>query len=126
MAHILADRVRETTTSTGTGALTLGGAVSGFRSFSSAMAVTDTCDYVVSMGSSWEVGVGTLSSTNVLTRTTVMASSSGGGAVNFPSGLKDVALGISASKLASLVALPAQLTTQLTSGTSTPWFDGVR
>jgi hypothetical protein len=108
MAHILADRVRETSTTTGAGALTLGGAVPGFRTFASAMSVGDTCDYVVSMGGSWEVGFGTLSSATVLARTTVLASSNSGAAVNFAAGLKDVQLGISAAKLGS------------------PWVDTVR
>lgn len=88
MAHIAADLVKETTTTTGTGALTLGGAVSGFRAFSAVMAASDTCFYGIIGGAEWEFGVGTYNTT--LTRTTVLASSNAGAAVNFSAGTKDV------------------------------------
>jgi len=91
MALKLADRVRETTTSTGTGAITLGGAVAGFVSFSSVLSTNDTTYYVIvsSTGADWEVGVGTYSS-NTLTRTTVLDSSNSNALVNFTVGTKAV------------------------------------
>lgn len=92
MAHIVADRVKETTTTTGTGALTLAGAASGFRAFSAVCAVNDTVFYAIAGGSEWEVGLGTYSATNTLTRTTVLASSNAGSAVNLSAGSKDVFL----------------------------------
>lgn len=88
MAHIAADRVKETTTTTGTGALTLAGAATGFRAFSSVMAANDTCFYAIQGGSEWEIGLGTFNTT--LTRTTILASSNAGAAVNLSSGTKDV------------------------------------
>jgi hypothetical protein len=91
MALKLADRVRETTTSTGTGAITLGGAVDGFVSFSSVLSTNDTTYYVIvsSTATDWEVGVGTYSS-NTLTRTTVLDSSNSNALVNFTVGTKAV------------------------------------
>lgn len=88
MAHITADRVQETTTTTGTGAITLAGAVAGFRTFASVMAASDTCYYVIQGGSEWEVGVGTFNTT--LARTTVQSSSNAGALVNFSAGTKNV------------------------------------
>jgi hypothetical protein len=90
MAHISADRVQETTTTTGTGAITLAGAGTGFRTFASVMAASDTCYYTISGGSEWEVGLGTFNTT--LTRTTVYASSNAGSLVNFSAGSKNVFL----------------------------------
>jgi hypothetical protein len=98
MAHIYADRVRETTTSTGTASFTLDGAVQGYQAFSAALATNDTCEYYASRGTQWEVGIGTLTSSNVLTRTQVLASSNSNSAVNFAAGTKDVALTASARR----------------------------
>jgi len=83
MAHSLADRVKETTSTTGTGSLTLTGAASGFRTFASAMTVGDTTGYCAVDGTSWEVGLGTLSASTTLARTAVHASSNAGALVNF-------------------------------------------
>ena len=95
MAYIQDDRVKETTTTTGTGAVTLAGAVAGFQAFSAVMAVNDTCYYVIvsATGTDWETGTGTYSSASVLTRTTVLSSSNSGNAVNFSAGTKDVFMG---------------------------------
>jgi hypothetical protein len=78
MALILADRVQETTTTTGTGAVTLDGAVSNFRAFSSVLSDQDTTYYAIVGSSVWEIGLGTYNtSSNTLSRTTVYATSSG-------------------------------------------------
>lgn len=90
MAHILADRVKETTTTTGTGTLALAGAASGFRAFSAVLANNDTCLYAIVGGAEWEVGLGTWTTGNNLARTTVLASSNAGAAVNLSAGTKDV------------------------------------
>ena len=92
MALVLADRVKETTSTTGSGSVTLAGASAGFQSFS-VIGDTNTTYYaiVVVGGTDWEVGVGTYSSTGTsLSRDTVSASSNSGSLVNFPSGTKDV------------------------------------
>ena len=96
MAYIQKDRVKETTTTTGTGAVTLAGAVAGFQAFSAVMtAPSDTCYYVIvsGTGTDWETGTGTYSSASVLTRTTVLSSSNSGNAVSFSAGTKDVFMG---------------------------------
>lgn len=77
MALVLADRVQETTTTTGTGSLTLGGAVAGYQSFT-VVGNGNTCYYTIVNNSAWEVGIGTYSTTGpTLARTTVLSNSSG-------------------------------------------------
>ena len=96
MPFINADRIKETTITTGTGPLTLAGAVVGFRSFLLApMATNDTCSYAIvsATGLESEAGIGTFTSPNILTRTTVQSSSNGNAAVNFSAGVKDVFIG---------------------------------
>ena len=87
MSLVLADRVRETTTSTGTGTITLGGAVSGFQSFS-VIGNNNTTYYTISGGTQWEVGIGTYYG-GTLARTTVIASSTGS-KLDLAAGSKDV------------------------------------
>ena len=89
MALVIADRVRETSTTTGTGTLTLDGAVTGFRTFSSAIGNTNTCYYTITMNGDYEVGLGTVGA-GTLARTTVLKSSNSNSAVNFGAGTKDV------------------------------------
>ena len=90
MALVLADRVKETTTSTGAGPITLAGASTGFQAFS-VIGDGNTTYYVISGAAEWEVGIGTYSTTGpTLTRTTVLASSNSGSAVIFSVGTKDV------------------------------------
>ena len=70
MAFKLADRTKETTTSSGTGNITFGGAVPGFVTFGSVLSNGDTTYYTISDGNNWEVGLGTYNSSgNTLTRT---------------------------------------------------------
>jgi len=93
MPLIQADRVRETTTTTSTGAVTLAGAVTGFQTFSAGIGNANTCYYTIAgqSGSEWEVGIGTYTSSgNTLSRDTVFASSNAGALVNFSAGTKDV------------------------------------
>lgn len=89
MALVIADRVRESSTTTGTGTLTLDGAVTGFQTFSSAIGNSNTCYYTIALGSEWEVGIGTVGA-GTLARTTVLQSSNSDAAVNFSAGTKDV------------------------------------
>lgn len=99
MAHVTADRVKETSITTGTGALTLAGAVTAFQAFSAVCADTDTAYYCATLDSAaqWEVGLGTWGTGNILARTTVLASSNAGAAVNFSPGAKTVFLTIPAA-----------------------------
>lgn len=75
MALALHDRVQETTTTAGTGSLTLLGAVDGFQSFA-VVGDTNTCYYTIVDGTAWEVGIGTYSTTGpTLARTTILSNS---------------------------------------------------
>ena len=87
---LLADRVRETTTTTGQGTLTLDGAPSGFRTFTGAFGNGASVYYVIAGPSEWEIGFGTTGA-GTLTRDTVLVSSAGGTTkVTFSAGTKDV------------------------------------
>ena len=92
MAHVKGDRVKETTTTTGTGTLALLGAVTGFKAFSAIAANTDTVYYAIvhQSAAEWEVGIGTWSTGNNLARTTIISSSNGDAVVNLSAGTKDV------------------------------------
>lgn len=84
MAHKIGNRIKETASTTGTGSFTLAGAVSGFSTFASKLSSDgDTTWYCAVNGSEWEVGLGTRTSSTVLARTTVLASSNSGSLVNF-------------------------------------------
>lgn len=101
MAHITADRVRDTTTTAGTSALTVSGtAPTAYRTFSAVCSIGDTFWYAIQhqTAAEWEVGLGTYSSANTVTRTTVLASSNSGSAVNFSAGTKDVFITLAATK----------------------------
>ena len=92
MALVLKDRVKETSTTTGTGTFTLAGAATGFQSFS-VIGNGNTTFYTIvdSAAGAWEVGIGTYTSSGTtLSRDTVLESSNSGSLVNFGSGSKDV------------------------------------
>jgi hypothetical protein len=92
MTFIIKDRIYETCTTTGTGTVTLLGAVAGYQAFS-AIGNSNTCWYAIvhTTIAEWEVGVGTYTSSGTtLARTTVLASSNSGSAVNFSAGTKNV------------------------------------
>jgi hypothetical protein len=122
MALVLKDRVKETTATTGTGAIALGGAVDNFQAFSAVLSDTDTTYYAVIdvTNSDFEVGLGTYASGgNTLARTTVLESSNGGSAVNFSAGTKNVFMAYPAEKSVYLDASD-QLVINGTSVTATP------
>lgn len=101
MALIQADRVKETVTAPGTAAtITLAGAVTGFRTFASVMSVNDLCYYTIAdqTGANWEVGIGTYSGVNQLSRTTILSSSNSNSIVNFTTGTQDVFITYPASR----------------------------
>lgn len=90
MALVLADRVLETTTTTGSGTITLAGAKTGYQSFS-AVGDGNQTYYTISGGSEWEVGIGTYTSSGTtLSRDTVLSSSNSNNKVTFSAGTKDV------------------------------------
>ena len=110
MAFVLANRVKETTTTAGTGTVTLLGASTGYQSFA-IIGNTNTTYYTIAgqTGNEWEVGIGTYSTTGpTLTRTTVLANSSATqpSALNFSAGTKDV-----------FVSYPAEYSVTNTPGT---------
>ena len=93
MAHVAGDRIKETSTTTGTGTLTMDGAVAGFRRVADIPAVNnDTLIYGINHDTlpEWEVGLGTWLTGHLLARTTVLASSNAGALVNFSAGTKTV------------------------------------
>ena len=102
MALVINDRVKETTTTTGTGAVSLGGAVTGFETFAAGIGNSNTVYYCIAhqTAAEFEVGLGTLDGdSSDLTRTTVISSSNSDSAVDFSAGTKDVFCTIPASKL---------------------------
>ena len=100
MALVINDRVKVTSTTTGTGAIALGSAVTGFETFAAGIGNSNTTYYCIfNQGTSeFEVGLGTLSSTTNLQRTTIISSSNSDSAVDFSAGTKDVFCTLPASK----------------------------
>ena len=99
MALVINDRVRETSSTTGTGTFTLAGAVTGFETFSSAIGNTNTTYYAISnqANGEFEVGLGTVGA-GTLARTTIISSSNSDAPVDFSAGTKDVFVTLPASK----------------------------
>jgi hypothetical protein len=111
MALVVKDRVRETTTTTGTGTITLGGAATGFQSFS-VIGDSNTTFYTIQLSNTneWEVGVGTYTlSGTTLSRDTILESSNSGSAVNFSAGTKDVFVTYPAEKAIYQGNLPTKM-----------------
>lgn len=101
MALVLADRVQETTTTTGTGTVTLAGAVSGFQTFTAAIGNANTTYYTIvgQTTSEFEVGIGTYTTSGTtLSRDTILTSSNSNLAVNFSAGTKNVFVTYPASR----------------------------
>jgi hypothetical protein len=89
-----ADRVKETTSTTGTGSYSLDGAVSGFRTFINGVSTGATVYYCASDGVNWEVGTGVVTSgtPDTLTRATILSSSNANAAVSWSAGAKEIFL----------------------------------
>ena len=108
MALKIADRVRETTVTTGTGTINLAGAVTNFETFAANLSNSDTTYYAIvdNTNGDFEVGLGTFAtgSPNTLARTTPISSSNSNSAVNFGAGTKDVFITTPASKMTFLDA----------------------
>lgn len=125
MALVLANRVQETTTTTGTGTITLAGAVSGFQTFA-AIGNGNTTYYTVTSGTAWEVGIGTYTAAGtLLARTTILSSSIGGGAITL-AGTSNVfvaypvekSVNLDASGNATALGVPASGTVTNLTGTA--------
>lgn len=125
MALIIADRVQETTTTTGTGTINLGGAITQYQTFIAAIGNGNQTYYCITSGngSDWEVGLGTVTSgsPNTLSRTTILASTNANAAINL-GGTSTVFCTSPAAALAPNVAVPTQNNTGFTTtvGTATP------
>jgi hypothetical protein len=106
MSLITADRVYETSTTTGTGAYTLAGAKgTTFQAFSAVAANNDTAYYAAfdTVNGGWEVGLGTWGTSNILTRTTILKSSNANAAVSWVAGTRDVFLTTPAVQVDSFI-----------------------
>ena len=107
MALVINDRVKETSTTTGTGTFDLAGAETGYESFVAGVGTTNTTYYAIELNSAgeWEVGIGTVTdaATDTLSRDTIITSSNGDAAVNFSAGTKNVFCTLPAKKTMSPV-----------------------
>jgi hypothetical protein len=107
MALVINDRVKETSTTTGTGTFNLAGAETGYESFVSGVGTTNTTYYAIELNSEneWEVGIGTVTSgsPDTLSRDTIISSSNSDAAVTFSSGTKNVFCTLPAKKTISPV-----------------------
>lgn len=118
MALVLADRVKESTVTTGTTDFALGGADTGFQTFSAGVGANNTTYYAISNNTEWEIGLGTLSANGLtLARTTVLQSSNADAKVSFSSGTKYVFVTYPADK-AVLTDNSQTLTNKTISGAS--------
>ena len=132
MAFVLKDRVKQATTTTGTGNVTLATPLDTFDAFSTYMSTGDTTYYAIVTTAGvdeWEVGLGTLQSDGTLARTTVFAGSSGADTkVNFGSGQKDVFMTYAADKAAYLDSAGnlSVDTDKVTEGTTNQYFTDAR
>lgn len=107
MALVINDRVKETSTTTGTGTFNLAGAETGYESFVSGVGTTNTTYYAIELNAAgeYEVGIGTVTSgsPDTLSRDTIISSSNSDAAVNFSSGTKNVFCTLPAKKTISPV-----------------------
>ena len=107
MALVINDRVKETSTTTGTGTFDLAGAETGYESFVAGVGTTNTTYYAIELNSAgeWEVGIGTVTdaATDTLSRDTIITSSNGDAAVDFSAGTKNVFCTLPAKKTMSPV-----------------------
>ena len=117
MDLIVKDRVQETTSTTGTGTLTLTGAVSGFQTFSSAIGNGNTTYYSITDSVNWEVGIGTVAA-GTLSRDIILSSSTGS-AISFSAGVKNVFVTYPADKAVTIDGAQTLTNKTLTSPTLT-------
>ena len=104
MAAKYADRVKETSTTTGTGTITLAGAATGYQTFLAGIGNTNQCYYAIENGAEWEIGIGTVGS-STLTRDAVFSSSNSNALVNFSAGTKNVFCTLPATEISNPTAI---------------------
>jgi hypothetical protein len=105
MALVISDRIKETTTTTGTGTYTLAGAVTGFETFTANLSNSDTTYYACTDGTDFEVGLGTFTSSGTtLARTTILSSSNSNNEVSWSSGTRTIFCTLPAAKTVILDA----------------------
>ena len=107
MALVINDRVKETSTTTGTGTINLAGAETGYEGFVAGIGTGNTTYYAIELNSAgeWEVGIGTVTdaTTDTLSRDTIISSSNSDSAVNFSAGTKNVFCTLPAKRTVSPV-----------------------
>jgi len=107
MALVINDRVKETSTTTGTGTINLAGAETGYESFVAGIGTGNTTYYAIELNSAgeWEVGIGTVTDAtpDTLSRDTIITSSNSDSAVNFSAGTKNVFCTLPAKRTVSPV-----------------------
>ena len=107
MALVINDRVKETSTTTGTGTINLAGAETGYEGFVAGIGTGNTTYYAIELNSAgeWEVGIGTVTdaATDTLSRDTIITSSNSDSAVNFSAGTKNVFCTLPAKRTVSPV-----------------------
>ena len=107
MALVINDRVKETSTTSGTGTLSLAGAETGYESFVAGIGTGNTTYYAIELNSAgeYEVGIGTVTDAtpDTLSRTTIISSSNSDAAVNFSAGTKNVFCTLPAKRTVSPV-----------------------
>ena len=103
MALVINDRVKETSTTTGTGTFDLAGAETGYESFVAGVGTGNTTYYAIELNSAgeFEVGIGTVTDAapDTLSRDTIISSSNSDASVNFSAGTKNVFCTLPAKKL---------------------------
>jgi len=111
-AQVYADMVKESSTTTGTGTFSLGGAVTGYQTFVDGIGDGNTCTYQIKNATDWEVGLGTVTDDNpdTLSRDTVYASSNSGSKVNWPIGSKTVTCVLTAHNIDSFSSAGSPIT----------------
>lgn len=121
MTLVLADRVKDSTTTTGTGTVTLSGtAPTGYQTFGAGVGDGNTTYYTISGGLEWEVGIGTYTASGTtLSRSTVISSSNAGSLVTFSAGTKDVFVTYPASRAMPLSQFSYSTTATTVGGTTT-------
>ncbi len=121
MALVHADRVKETSTTTGTGTYNLAGAATGFQTFVAGIGTGNTCYYVAEDGTNWEVGIGTVTdaSPDTLARTSVIKSSNSNNAVDWAAGTRNLFVSPIAPKFVGLDDSPTWTGSHIIAGAGT-------
>jgi hypothetical protein len=136
MALVLKDRVKEASSSSGTGSITLGGAIPGYQSFNTAIPTASVVYYcihnlAVGFDTEWEVGYGTFTAPATLSRTSVLSSSNASALVNFTAGANGLEVFITQPAEQAVfqqtngdVLIPSGILTVLGANATNPTFTG--